>query len=129
MFPFADGKSQESSSEAVNCYYGAYLYSRVRWGKDRKIVDYTRLLLATEITGAKTYWHMTPPTNITLATTPHSILSVPYTPEFQANFMVGNLGMTDVTSTTWFGTDNIFVHLINLMPVTPITSELFDKGE
>ena len=128
LFPFADGKSQESSSEAVNCYYGAFLYSRVRWG-DRKIVDYTRLLLATEITGAKTYWHMTPPTNNTLATTTRSVLSVPYTPEFQANFMVGNLGMTDVTSTTWFGTDNIFVHLINFMPVSPITSELFDKGE
>lgn len=26
LFPFGDGKSQESSSEAVNCYYGAYLW-------------------------------------------------------------------------------------------------------
>ena len=63
LFPFADGKSQESSSEAVNCYFGAYLWSKVRWGGNPggdKIVDYARLLLASEITGAKTYWHMTP---------------------------------------------------------------------
>ena len=40
LFPFADGKSQESSSEAANCYYGAYLWARVRWdGDGTAIVD------------------------------------------------------------------------------------------
>jgi endo-1,3(4)-beta-glucanase len=29
LFPFGNGKSQESSSEAVNAYYGAYLWSKV----------------------------------------------------------------------------------------------------
>lgn len=64
LFEFANGKSQESSSEAVNCYYGAYLWSKVRWGGEAsgsKSVDFARLLLATEMTGAKTYWHMAPP--------------------------------------------------------------------
>ena len=141
LFPFADGKSQESSSEAVNCYYGAYLWSRVRWGgsTDRRMVDFTRLLLATEMTGAETYWHMTPPrrshgsgnTNNTIPASAEgtSLLPVAYTPDFRKNYMVGNLGMTDVTCTTWFGTEQIYVHLINFMPVTAITAELFDKGK
>ncbi|KAL3788862.1 LOW QUALITY PROTEIN: hypothetical protein ACHAW5_009219 [Stephanodiscus triporus] len=137
LFPFADGKSQESSSEAVNCYYGAYLWSRVRWGgkSDRKMVDYARLLLATEMTGAKTYWHMMPPEEIksgegndSTSASSDGAAPVAYNPLFRKNFMVGNLGMTDVTCTTWFGTENIYVHLINFMPVTPMTSELFDKG-
>ena len=145
LFPFANGKSQESSSEAVNCYFGAYLWSRVRWGSgaDRRMVDYARLLLATEITGAKTYWHMTPNTKgggrssnstTTVAASKKSdtslVLPVAYdNSAFKKNYMVGNLGMTDVTCTTWFGNENIYVHLINFMPVTAITAELFDKGK
>lgn len=51
---FANGKNQESSSDAVNCYYGAYLWAKIRWkddGLERSKVDFARLLLATEITG------------------------------------------------------------------------------
>ena len=130
LFQFADGKSQESSSEAINCYYGAYLWSTVRWAGNNldgaEIVDYARLLLATEMTGAKTYWHMTPsPTKAAPRTT---LVPVPYNSIFRQNYMVGNLGMTDVTSTTWFGTEVVYVHLINFMPVTAITSELFDSA-
>ena len=141
----ANGKSQESSSEAVNCYYGAYLWSRVRWGGnngDRRMVDYARLLLATEITGAKTYWHMTPSrdssstsisgsSNTTIPSTSKvdTLVPIAYNPIFRKNYMVGNLGMTDVTCTTWFGNDNIYVHLINFMPVTAMTTELFDNGK
>jgi endoglucanase Acf2 len=136
LFPFANGKSQESSSEAVNCYYGAYLWAKVRWGggggtDGRKMVDFARLLLATEITGAKTYWHMTPSSsggNSTDASVKASVIPKPYNPTFRENYMVGNLGMTDATCTTWFGTENIYVHLINFMPVTAITAELFDKA-
>ncbi len=132
LFPFANGKSQESSSEATNCYFGAYLWSKVRWAgspEGHKIVDYAKLLLATEITGAKTYWHMTPKSvNPFTATSGSNLLPVPYNTLFQQNWMVGNLGMTDVTSTTWFGTEVAYVHLINFMPVTAITSELFDKA-
>ena len=133
LFPFANGKSQESSSEATNCYFGAYLWSKVRWAGSSdgdKIVDYAKLLLATEITGAKTYWHMTPTSIGKTAASPtdSNLLPVPYNTIFQQNYMVGNLGMTDVTSTTWFGTDPVYVHLINFMPVTAISEELFDKG-
>ena len=141
LFPFGNGKSQESSSEATNCYYGAYLWAKVRWGSTAdgtKLVNFARLLLATEMTGAKTYWHMVPSksssssgtrrlSNIT--TVLNTWRSPPtYNSVFAQNYMVGNLGMADVTCTTWFATEKIYVHLINFMPVTAITTELFDKG-
>ena len=161
MFPFGNGKSQESSSEAVNAYYGAYLWSLVRNGAadnpsldDSKQTDFARLLLATELRGAKTYWHMIPPESNSKNQT--AGLSI-YSPEFSENYMgtkpivmivfafvqlllmshltpflfdilslsVGNLGMLDALCTTWFGTQSLYVHMINLIPVTSITGELF----
>ena len=78
-----------------------------------------------EIRGAKTYWHIKP----------HSISDdfvserIIYPERFTSNnYMVGNLGMNDVTATTWFGTKSIYVHMINFMPVTAITRKLFDQS-
>jgi len=117
LFPHVTGKSQESSSEAVNCYYGAYLWSTIRFGSEDRMgfVDFTRLLLGTEIRGAKTYWHMDDSTTS-------------YDGDFSRNYMVGNVGMFDLTLTTWFGTKQLYVHMINFMPVTAITRLLFDKA-
>jgi endo-1,3(4)-beta-glucanase len=130
LFPFGNGKSQESSSEAVNCYYGAYLWSLVRNGAHddpssdvSSLTDFTRLLLAMEVRGAKTYWHMVPSGSNTSNTRP----AVYSNPKFTSNYMVGNLGMLDAICSTWFGTESIYVHMINLLPVTSITRELFEK--
>jgi endoglucanase Acf2 len=129
LFPFADGKSQESSSEAVNCYYGSYLWNLVRWGKiygpDDDRINFAKLLLAMEIRGAKTYWHMISPDKVSDDDTIHSQLIYPS--GFTKSMMVGNLGMNDVTVSTWFGTKPLYVHMINFMPVTAITNELFSK--
>lgn len=129
LFPFANGKSQESSSEAVNAYYGAYLWSMVREGAQDdplfELTDFARLLLAMEIQGAQTYWHMVPPNNASNETS-SSRLDV-YNPTFEKNYMVGNLGMMDAVCSTWFGTASLYVHMINFMPVTAITSLLFNK--
>jgi len=91
MFPFGNGKSQESSSEAVNCYYGAYLWSLTRNGAaenpfidDSEQTDFARMLLAMELRGAKTYWQMMPPDAKSKNRT--NSLSV-YSPEFSANYM------------------------------------------
>mmetsp|Transcript_22238 Transcript_22238/g.32478 ORF Transcript_22238/g.32478 Transcript_22238/m.32478 type:complete len:916 (-) Transcript_22238:215-2962(-) len=112
LFPQGNGKSQESSSEAVNAYYAVYLWSLVR--ENEKLSNFSRLLLAMEIRGAKNYWHIGPD-------------SIAFDEAFtEQNYMVGNLGGLDVTSTTWFGTNPIYVHLINVMPITSITEELFD---
>ena len=35
--------------------------------------------------------------------------------------MVGNVGMLDAICSTWFGTQNLYVHMINFLPVTSKT--------
>jgi hypothetical protein len=82
------------------------------------------LLLATEIRGTKTYWHMMPQTTTDL---PPSSRGPIYADSFTHNYMVGNVGMMDIVSLTWFGSAQLYVHMINLLPVTAITYELFDK--
>jgi endo-1,3(4)-beta-glucanase len=129
LFPYGNGKSQESSSEAVNCYYGAYLWSKIRWGDDgspdsddKGGTNFARLLLAMEMRGAETYWHMVPkPTNSS------STAAVIYDNKFASNYMVGNLGMSDIVCSTWFGTNKLYVHMINFLPLTAVTSLLFDS--
>ena len=145
LFPGANGKSQESSSEAVNCYYAVYLWSLARNnalrspGDDTSTeTDFARLLLATEISGAKTYWQMVPPETFsspgnktTSSSSTNSMQQLPqqgvYSPQLASNYMIGNVGMLDVVCQTWFGTQLLFVHLINFLPVTTVTGELFTK--
>lgn len=124
MFPFGNGKSQESSSEAINCYYGAYLWSLVRHREVASdLTDFSRLLLAMEIRGAKTYWHMIPS-----SVQGNTTIQRPrvYPPEFEENYMVGNVGMLDVAVNTWFGTDPLYIHMINAIPITAVTNVLFE---
>lgn len=134
LFPYGNGKSQESSSEAVNCYYGAYLWSLVKNGLQDKpssdtstMTDFARLLLAMEVRGAKTYWHMLPPKSSDSSTTNATQIPTVYSEKFAKNYMVGNVGMLDAICSTWFGTQNLYVHMINFMPVTSMTRELFNK--
>ena len=137
LFPYGNGKSQESSSEAINCYYGAYLWSKVRFGdgggidssSDNAIggkggTDFARLLLAMELRGARTYWHMIPSSDQG-SETDMKTRSV-YNNKFAKNYMVGNLGMLDAVCSTWFGTNPLYVHMINFVPLTAVTSFLFD---
>lgn len=53
-----------------------------------------------------------------------SYSSTIYDKIFAQNGMVGNIGSFDVTSSTWFGNEPEFVHGINIIPLTPITSLL-----
>ncbi|CAJ1937948.1 unnamed protein product [Cylindrotheca closterium] len=122
LFPFASGKSMESSSESINCYYGAYLWNMVRGTSNLQSdnFNFARLLLATELRGVQTYWHMHSVSNTSIAK-----WQTLYNPVLTKNLMIGNLGMMDVTVSTWFGNNPLYVHMINFLPVTPITRELF----
>ena len=119
LFQFGNGKSQESSSESINCYYGAYMWSLVRHNEVASdVTDFSHLLLSTEIRSTKMYWHMLPQ-NTSLH--PHL-----YPPEFEENYMVGNVGMLDMTANTWFGNDVLYVHMINAIPITAVSNLLFE---
>ena len=94
LFSQNNGKSQESSSEAINAYYGAHLFGRATG--DRRLEKFARLLLAMEIRSTKAYWHMRNATTM-------------YDPDFAANKMVGVVGGLDATCHTWFGEKFEFV--------------------
>lgn len=110
LFQMADGKSQESSSEAANAYYGAALVAEAIG--DDAMLRYAKLLLATEIRSTGWYWHVPSTSQV-------------YDPAFTANNrMVGVVGATDVNVATWFGANLEYVHGINIMPITPVTEAL-----
>ncbi|GLD98158.1 hypothetical protein PINS_up006855 [Pythium insidiosum] len=116
LFPIQDGKSQESSSEAVNAYYALSLFASLDKNKDdqKAYVHYARVLLALEMRATKTYWHMRENSQV-------------YEPTFARNAMVGVVGDMSVAYNTWFSSEPYHIHGINLMPVTPITSQLLSE--
>ena len=42
--------------------------------------------------------------------------------------MVGNVGMFDATANTWFGDDQLYVHMINCIPITAVSSLLLEEN-
>lgn len=106
VYTLDGGKSQESVSEAINAYYGVYLL-----GKTLQIpqLEHTgHVLLALEIRAAKTYWQMPAGSSI-------------YEDVYAQNKMTGQVAATKVSYTTWFGPEIEHMHLINMIPFTPIT--------
>ena len=133
LFQQGNGKAQESSSEAINGYYGGYLWCMVKnalteTDESANLRDYLRLLLAMEIRGAKSYWQMLPhePSNSSGSGASHASPER-YVASFRKNYMVGNLGMLDAVCSTYFATELFYVHLINIIPVTAITSEILGR--
>lgn len=126
LFPQSNGKNQESSSEAINAYYAVYLWHDMVLSLQqpstvnkmgRGIIakkNYSRLLLGMEIQATQMYWHTGPKSKI-------------FPINIAVNYMIGNLGMLDATCNTWFGNKMLYVHLINVMPITDITQVLFTK--
>ena len=114
IFFMGQGKAQESSSEAINAYYGAYLLALAMG--DVELVDWSRILLAMEIRTAQTYYHM-------------PVHSPIYPKDFAHNKMVGVLGALSTGTVTWFGPSPLFSHGIQILPVTPITELVFQNIE
>jgi endoglucanase Acf2 len=117
----------------VNAYYGCYLYGLAT--ANVALTQFSQSLLTMEIQAAQMYWHMTN--------------TAVYDSYFATNTMVGNVGGSDVTASTWFGSQPEYTHGINMygyfipvtsafnlslslslprMPVTPVTSLLFDQS-
>ncbi|KAJ0393407.1 hypothetical protein P43SY_000561 [Pythium insidiosum] len=112
LFPMEVGKSQESSSESVNAYYALSLFGSLDGDEEANAyVHFARVLLALEIRATKMYWHMRENSQI-------------YEPVFAKNAMVGVVGEMSVVYSTWFGDRPEYVHGINMIPITPITSKL-----
>ena len=110
LFQQANGKNQESSSESVNAYYAVTLYAEATGQKELR--DFAQVMLTMEIQSVQTYWHVSD-TRV-------------YDKLFGFSLgMVGNVGGFDVTTSTWFGRNEEYVYGINIMPLTPVTANLF----
>jgi len=123
----ANGKNQESSSEAIAAYEGVALYGQVMteiWRRDQdaqkvatsqQIADVGRLLTATELTSAKKYWHVPDRDD------PTRVYPVEY-----AQHAVGILWQTMAQFGTWFGGQAYLPIGIQMLPLTPISEERDD---
>lgn len=114
---FADGRNQESTSEAVNAYYAASLLGRVF--KDDGLVNAGLTLAAFEIRAARTLWHV--PSNCSL-----------YESEFVSpNRMLGVLWANKRDTGLWFAPPECKECRlgIQLLPILPITEFLFQDVE
>lgn len=111
--PNGDGRNQESTSEAVNAWYGINLWGLATNQSDIRNVG--RFLQAMETQTAQLYWQM-PSTN-----------SV-YPADFASQKVIPLLFANKVFNGTWFGmADDILVG-IEMLPFTPASHELLPKA-
>ncbi len=113
LFEFADGRNQESTSEALMAYYGLMLLGEVMTNGPMR--EFGRLLLAMEIRATKTYWHMPSKSEV-------------YPGVFKQNRMVGIVWGTKVDYATFFGKQELFIHGIQMLPFIPPTESCLDKA-
>ncbi|PWA00272.1 hypothetical protein BB558_003690 [Smittium angustum] len=111
LFVFGLNRNQESTSEAVNAYYGGYLYALV--SGDITKANIMNLLLTSEILSAQTYWQPSP--------------GGVYPNVFANNYIVGILWETSAQYTTWFGNNAEYIYGIQMLPFTPITFSLLNR--
>ena len=131
--PYPNGRNQESSSEAVASYEAIGMYGTIMldaWKKDdskdplrndnieraRNIRDIGRLLTATEVRAADRLWHVTRDKSGS-----NSVY-----PDEYSEAAIGMLWNTMAQFQTWFGNLPFFVYGIQLLPVTPISEDLYD---
>ena len=94
----------------MNAYHACSLYGLIT--EDEELTSFSQLMLAMEIQSIKHYWHI---------------------PSFEvydevlgaSSRVIGNVGVFDVTASTWFGSKVEYVHGIN-MYVDDICQFLFD---
>lgn len=112
LFEFGDSRNQESTSEAVNAWYGLYLLGLATG--DDNLTNVGRVLLATEIRSTQKYWHIKKGSTI-------------YEEPFASNKIVGVLWSNKVDYSTFFCAAPECIHGIQMLPFTPITEELLER--
>lgn len=113
----AGGRDQESSSEAINGYYGLLLFGKSI--NNQALVDWSRILLSMEILASQTYWHLYP-------NNPQE--HNPYPEEaFRMLTTVGNVMDSQAGAWLFWGAQRIQIAAIQILPLTPIGQLTYDK--
>jgi endo-1,3(4)-beta-glucanase len=106
------GPGQESTSEAINAWYGVHLWGVATSNTD--ISNMGRLLLAGEVRSAKRYWHIYDNSDI-------------YPAPFNQNATAVVLRTHKVAVETYFGSKNHYFFGIQTLPFTPISELYIDQ--
>lgn len=131
--PYANGRNQESSSEAIAAYEAIGMYGSIMtdvWKdfdsksstrienieRSLNIRDVGRILTVTEVNAASRYWHVTRSKN------GHNDIY----PDNYGQAAVGMLWNTMAQFQTWFGNIPFEVYGIQLLPITPISEAVYD---
>ncbi len=103
---FADGNNQESTSEALNAWYGIYLWSKTMGNTERE--NLSKALYTYELMGTRAYWFGE---------------NNPFPMGFEhkmASLVWG--GKRDYA--TWFSGEAMHIHGIQWLPITPASEYL-----
>ena len=106
------GPGQESTSEAINAWYGVYLWGLVNSSAD--MTNLGRLLLASEVRAAKRYWHIYDNSDI-------------YEAPFNTNGTAVIVRTHKVAVETYFGSQPQYFYGIETLPFTPISELYIDQ--
>jgi endo-1,3(4)-beta-glucanase len=101
---FGDNRNQESSSEAINSYYGLMLLGKALGNANMEATGLT--LYTLEVHAVNLYWHMTSTKSI-------------YPPIFSLNKCASMIWSSKAVIGTWFASGSLYTHGINMMPYTP----------
>ena len=108
-----DGQDQESTSEAVNAWYGLQLLGLATG--DARMRELGRVLQALEVDGARTYWQI-------------PAASTVYGDPFDQNMCVGILFETKAVFATFFAGGPEYVYGIQMLPFTPASEDLISPA-
>ncbi|KAJ1893271.1 hypothetical protein LPJ81_005400, partial [Coemansia sp. IMI 209127] len=114
LFPFGDDRNQESTGEAINAYYGAYLLATALGLDD--VANFYEIILNMEATSARRYWH---PMRAQAA----KIYMAPF-----IHNVVGIVWGSKVDYLTFFGANPEYIYGIQMMPFTPANTLLLDDA-
>lgn len=113
LVEYGDNRNQQSVSEAIHAYYAIALLGEALNNAD--IFNYGKMMAATELTAAKTYFQI-------------NSTSVIYPETFKSNAMVGVVWDNQAYYTTWMGGNVEYIHGIQMLPFTPITTVLLSAS-
>jgi len=111
--PNGDGRNQESTSEAVNAWYGINLWGLATNQPDLRNVG--RYLQALETRAATLYWQMPSYNNV-------------YPSDFAQQKVIPLLFANKAFNGTWFGLSDDILVGIETLPFTPASHELLPKA-
>jgi endo-1,3(4)-beta-glucanase len=108
-FEFGDNRNQESTSEAVNAWYGVYLWGLITG--QPQIRDMGRTLFAQEVHTAQKYWQIKQSDQV-------------YPDPFNNHGVIGILWSNKVDVATFFGAQYEYIIGIQMLPITPASEQL-----